>query len=70
MVELQALSKKQEKSPFIGCGRVEESFSYHDIVTVADKETGQSLGKDVSNLVSQPRRYAPFSKTKGSLDSP
>ena len=28
-----------------GVVEVEGNFSYHDIVTVADKETGQSLGK-------------------------
>ena len=49
----EALSKKWKSLLLSGVVEVEGNFSYHDIVTVADKETGQSLGKDVSNLASQ-----------------
>ncbi len=54
MVELQRHFQETGKVSFIRCGRSGRGFSYHDIVTVADKETGQSLGKGRVNLVSQP----------------
>ena len=41
----EALSKNGKSLLLSGVVEVEGSFSYHDIVTVADKETGQSLGK-------------------------
>ncbi len=50
----EALKLRKKKSRFIGCGRSGKETSYHDIVTVTNKETGQSLGKGRVNLVSQP----------------
>ena len=41
----EALSKNGKSLLLSGVVEVEGDFSYHDIVTVADKETGQSLGK-------------------------
>ena len=41
----EALSKNGKSLLLSGVVEVEGNFSYHDIVTVADKETGQSLGK-------------------------
>lgn len=41
----EALSKNGKSLLLSGVVEVEGNFSYHDIVTVADKETGLSLGK-------------------------
>jgi len=41
----EALSKNGKSLLLSGVVEVKGNFSYHDIVTVADKETGQSLGK-------------------------
>lgn len=41
----EALSKNGKSLLLSGVVEVEGNFSYNDIVTVADKETGQSLGK-------------------------
>ena len=41
----EALSKNGKSLLLSGVVEVEGNFSYHDIVTVADKETDQSLGK-------------------------
>ena len=41
----EALSKNGKSLLLSGVVEVEGNFSYHDIVTVADKKTGQSLGK-------------------------
>ena len=56
--------KNGEKSPLSGVVEVEGNFSYHDIATVADKETGQSLGKGrVQFGVSALEDMSPFSKS-------
>lgn len=41
----EALSKNGKSLLLSGVVEVEGNFSYHDIVTVADKESGKSLGK-------------------------
>ena len=46
----EALSQHWQESPFIWCCDAEGAFSYGDIVTVFDKESGKSLGKDACNL--------------------
>ena len=67
----EALSQHGKSLLLSGIVEAEGAFSYGDIVTVFDKESGKSLGKGrVQFGASCFGGYVAFSKSQGCLDSP